>query len=149
MIFLPISLRASGTVLIKPNLLTPEPLFCPPLCEPWGTMFCCRLAASNSFETPYSVASQAPLSMGFPRQENWSGLPFPPPVDLPDPGIELEPPALAGRFLTTAPPGKAGTVFITSQTQFLTLGHWSHHLFLLKNITERKSFLSHTYFLIS
>ena len=61
--------------------------------------------------------------MGFARQEYWSGLPLPTPVDLPDPGIELEPPALAGRFLTTAPPGKAGTVFITSQTQSLTLGH--------------------------
>ena len=39
--------------------------------------------------TPWTVARQAPLSMGFSRQENWSGLPFPPPGDLPDPGIEL------------------------------------------------------------
>ena len=38
--------------------------------------------------TPWTVACQAPLSMGFPRQEHWSGLPFPPPGDLPDPGIE-------------------------------------------------------------
>jgi len=44
--------------------------------------------------------------MGFPRQEYWSGLPFPPPRDLPDPGIELKSlvsPAMAGRFFTTAP----------------------------------------------
>ena len=38
--------------------------------------------------TPWTVACQAPLSMGFPRQEYWSGLPFPPPGDLPDLGIE-------------------------------------------------------------
>ena len=43
---------------------------------------------SNSFETPWTVDHQAPLSMGFPRQENWSGLPSPSPGDLPDPGIE-------------------------------------------------------------
>ena len=49
---------------------------------------------------------QACLSMGFPRQEYWSGLPFPPPGDLPDPGIELMNLALAGRFFTTEPPGK-------------------------------------------
>ena len=44
--------------------------------------------------------------MGFPRQKYWSGLPFPSPGDLPDPGIELASPALAGRFFTTEPPGK-------------------------------------------
>ena len=49
---------------------------------------------------------QAPLSMGFPRQEYWSGLPFPPPGDLPDPGIEPVSPALAGRFFTPEPPEK-------------------------------------------
>ena len=44
---------------------------------------------SNPFANPWTVAHQAPLSMGFPRQEYWSGLPWPPPEDLPDPGIEL------------------------------------------------------------
>ena len=51
------------------------------------------------------VARQAPLSMGFPRQEYWSGLACPPPGELPDPGIEhmsLMSPALAGRFFTTS-----------------------------------------------
>ena len=59
--------------------------------------------------TPWTVARQACLSMGFPRQEYWSGLPFPPPGDLPDPGMEPMSPAstaLAGRFLTTVPPVK-------------------------------------------
>ena len=58
------------------------------------------------------VARQASLSMGFPRQEHWSGLPFPSPEDLPDPGIKPVFPALAGRFFTTEPPGKAQTVLI-------------------------------------
>ena len=53
-----------------------------------------------------TVAHQAPLSMGLPRQEHWNGLPFPSPGDLPDPGIEPVFPALAGGFFTTEPPGK-------------------------------------------
>ena len=54
----------------------------------------------SSPATPQTVARQAPLSMGFPRQEYWSGLPFPPPGDLPDPGLEPKSPALAGGFFT-------------------------------------------------
>ena len=53
----------------------------------------------------WTVAHQAPLSMGFPRQEYWSGLPFPSPRDLPHPGIEIESPALADSFLTTESSG--------------------------------------------
>ena len=52
------------------------------------------------------VAHQAPLSLRFFRQEYWSALPFPSPGDLPDPGIELEFPALAGRFFTAETPEK-------------------------------------------
>ena len=52
------------------------------------------------------MAHKAPLSMGFSSQEHWSELPFPPPGDLPDPGIKPASPALAGRFLTTEPPRK-------------------------------------------
>ena len=51
------------------------------------------------------IACQATLSMRFTRQEYWSGLPFPPPRDLLNPGIEPTSPALAGGFFTTAPPG--------------------------------------------
>ena len=64
---------------------------------------------SNSFETPWTVAHQAPLSMGFPRQEYWSELPFPSPGDLPHPEIKhtsLATPALAGGFFANEPPGK-------------------------------------------
>ena len=52
------------------------------------------------------VAHQASLSRRFPRQAYWSGLPFPSPGDLPDPGIKPEPPALTGGFFTTETPGK-------------------------------------------
>ena len=61
---------------------------------------------SDSFVTPWTVALQAPLSMGFSRQEYWSGLPFPSPGGLPRPGMEAVSPALAGGFFTTEPPGK-------------------------------------------
>ena len=53
------------------------------------------------FVTPWTVAHQAPLSMGFSRQEYWSGLPFPSPGDLPDPGIEPGSPALQEDDLPT------------------------------------------------
>ena len=61
------------------------------------------------FVTPWTAACQAPLSMAFSRQEYWSGLPFPPPGDLPN--SEIEPvspvaPTLAGRLFSTEPPGK-------------------------------------------
>ena len=65
----------------------------------------------NSFVTPWTVAHQAPLSMGFPGQEYWSGLPFPSPGDLPDLGIKPVSPALAGRFFTTV---RAGSVVSSS-----------------------------------
>ena len=64
------------------------------------------LTCVQLFVTPWTAAHQAPLSMGFSRLEYRSGLPFPPPGDLPSPGIELEspePPALACRFFTTEP----------------------------------------------
>ena len=61
---------------------------CPTLCNTW------------------TVACQVPLSVGFPRQDYWSGVPFPTPEHLPDPEIEPMFPALAGKFFTTGPPGK-------------------------------------------
>ena len=58
------------------------------------------------FGTPWTVACQAPLSMEFSQEPCWSGLSFPPLEDLPNPGIELVSPALAGQFFTTELPGK-------------------------------------------
>ena len=60
---------------------------------------------SDSFATPWSVVCQAPLSVELFREEYWSGLPRPPPEDLPDPGVEpvfLMSPALVGGFFTTS-----------------------------------------------
>ena len=71
--------------------------------------------------TPWTVVCRIPLSMGFFRQEYWSGLPFPSPGDLPDPGIEPAspvPPALAGRFFTSEPPGKLQSPFSTSSSPY-------------------------------
>ena len=59
------------------------------------------------FVTPWTVAHQAPPSMGFSRQEYWTGLPFPSPGDLPDPGIKPRSPALQADALTSEPPGKS------------------------------------------
>ena len=61
---------------------------------------------SDSLVTPWAVAHWAPLSMGFPRQEYWTGLPFSS-SDLPNPGIEPISPTLAGSFFTTKSPAKS------------------------------------------
>ena len=65
----------------------------------------CVLSCVQLLVIPWTVTHQAPLSMEFSRQEYWSGLPFPSPGDLPNPGIEpasLESPALSGGFFTTS-----------------------------------------------
>ena len=83
----------------------PPPLRVWYLCQRYGggdlaTKLCPALA------TPWTVACQAPLSMGSSRQEYWSGLPFPSPGDLPDPGIEPRSPALKADSSPSEPPGK-------------------------------------------
>ena len=75
--------------------------FLPPLC-----CVLSHFSRVQLFVIPWTVACQAPLSMGFSRQEYWSGLPFLSPRGLPNPGMEPESPALTGRFFTTEPPGK-------------------------------------------
>ena len=67
---------------------------------------CISHSVMSNFATSWTGALQDPLSMGFPRQEYWSGLPFPSAGDLSDSGIKPRSPALAGRFFTTEPPGK-------------------------------------------
>ena len=64
------------------------------------------------FETPWTVACQAPLSIDYSRQEYWSVLPFPPPGDLPDLRTEPAFPALAGRFFTNEPPWEAPVIIL-------------------------------------
>ena len=75
--------------------------------EPWDmkvkvkSLSCVRL-----FATPWTVAHQAPLSMGFSGQEYWSGVPFPSPGDLPNLGIKPRSPTLQADALISEPPGK-------------------------------------------
>ena len=93
------------------------------------------------FATPWTVAHQVLLSMKFSRQEYWSGLPFPPPGDLPNSGIKpVSPisPALAGRLFTSEPPGKPFISCITNKTQIsfrakLAFDNFYKNCFLLTN----------------
>ena len=90
--------------------------------------------------TPWTVAHQAPLSMGVSRQEYWSGLPFPPLGDLPNPGTEPvspEAPALAGWFFITEPPGMLqfqdlegdrGKIVLYSKVKELKNIYWAHYI---------------------
>ena len=68
-------------------------------------MWVCSVTQLYVTVTPWTIACQAPFSMQFSRQEYWSGLPFPSPGDLLEPGIKPTSPALVGRFFTTEPPG--------------------------------------------
>ena len=82
----------------------------------------CTLSHVSLFMTPWTIVSQAPLSMGFSRQEYWSGLPFSPPGDRPNPGIKpmsLLSPALAGGFFTTAGSGPGKGVSMSLSTSGL------------------------------
>ena len=82
------------------------------------------------FATPRTVARQAPLSVGFSRQEYWSGLPFPPPGELPNSGIKPTSPetlALAGRFFTTELPGKPNISISTANFPWSTTSLHPHN----------------------
>ena len=75
---------------------------------------CCYLVAQSCpTVTPWTVAPQAPLSMGFSRQESWGGLPRPPPGDLPNLGIKSGFPALRARFFSSEPPGKPNSPWLS------------------------------------
>ena len=90
---------------------------------------------SHIFRIPWTIAHQAPLSMGFSRQEHWSGLPFPPP-DLPNPGFDpesLRSPVLAGSFFPLALPGKQAPVTTgppgnSQQTYHSDFVHWQFNI---------------------
>ena len=90
-----------------------------------------RVSCVPLFEIPWTVARQAPLSMGFPRQEYWSGLSCPPPGDLPDPRVEpasLMSPALADGFFTTSATWEAQFLVLKESLllhEFLIMAFWS------------------------
>ena len=79
------------------------------------------LSCVQLFATPWTTAYQAPPSMGFSRQEYWSGLPFPSPGDLPDPGIEPWSPAFQADTLTSEPPGKSLKIYAMNPNFFFFL----------------------------
>ena len=104
---------------------------------------CCVLSHFSSVQliaTPWTVALQFPLFMGFSRQEYWSGLPCPPPGDLPSSGIKLTfllSPALAGGFFTTSATREVPNntlpqlLIFCCQRDVLARGKGSSHLFIL------------------
>ena len=94
---------------------------------------------ADSFATPWTVTHQAPLSMGFPRQENWSGLSFPSPGDLPNPGIKLASPELTGRFFTTEQPGKPSLIIREMQIKTPMRNHLTPvRMTIIKKSTNHK-----------
>ena len=88
------------------------------------------LSCVRLFATPWTAAYQAPPSIAFSRQEYWSGLPFPSPGDLPDPGIKPGFPTLEAEALTSEPPGKAASQrkAMPKNPQTTTQLHSSHTL---------------------
>ena len=94
----------SCTFLMVPHC--PRLIITPCVCVCVCVCVCELVSWVRFFVTPWTVAHQAPLSMGFSRQEYWSGLPFPPPGDLPSPGIKPQSPALQADPLPSEPPGK-------------------------------------------
>ena len=82
------------------------------------------------FATPWTIAHQALPSMGFSRQEYWSGLPFPSPGDLPDPGIKPKSPALEADALTSESPGKPSAMKSESESRsVMSDSLWAHGLY--------------------
>ena len=98
------------------------------------------LSRVGLFATPWTVAYQVPPSVGFSRQEYWSGLPFPSPGDLPNPGTEPRSPAWQADALPSEPPEKIHSLLSPISSHFpcgsLCLKTLSPHLYLLKNIVS-------------
>ena len=84
------------------------------------------------FLTPWTVAYQAPPSMGFSKQEYWSGLPFPSPGDLPNPGIELGSPVLQADALPSEPPEKERSSIQSTKTRPGADSDSDHELLIAK-----------------
>ena len=100
------------------------------------------LSRGQLFVTPWTIAYQAPPSMGFSRQECWSGLPFPSPGDLPDLGIKPRSPTLQADALLSEPPGKCGSIQLSSLSLVrLFATPWTAVLQASLSITSSRSLL--------
>ena len=103
------------------------------------------LSRLRLFATWWTVAYQASPSMGFSKQEHWSGLPLPSPGDLPDPEIEPGSPALEGDALTSEPPGKPvmttiAIYYAPSMCQELSVSHVTLKKYPGQNVILRQHF---------
>ena len=83
-------------------------------CCPWHFVLSCSIVSDSA--TPWTIARQAPLPWGFSRPEYWSGLPCPPPGDLPNPGVNPRSPALQAGSLLSEPPGKPWALWGNAKT---------------------------------
>ena len=103
--------------------------FTKPVLERKGRKKVKLLSRVRLFAIPWTVAHQDRLSIGFSRQEYWSGLPFSSPGDLPDPGIEPRSPTLQAEALTSEPPGKPPDNILQRKQQKTYKIHLKHHIF--------------------
>ena len=122
-----------------PHLFFPSVVCQSSRCRESGATLQCTCMPSLSCPTlwtPWTVAYQTPLSMGFSRQEDWSGLTFPPPGDPPDPGIEPGSPALQADSLSSEPPGKPYLKFKfkNSNLQYTDLNQQSNSLLCFRTL---------------
>ena len=96
------------------------------------------LSRVRLFTTPWAVAHQAPLYLEFSSQEYWNGLPFPPPGNLADPGIEPRSPALLADSLPAEPPGK---FYLVSVCLPFTVSHWPKQLKIRKVMAPKDFYI--------
>ena len=102
------------------------------------------LSRVRLFVTQWTVAHQVPASMGFARQEYWSGLPLPSPGDLPDPGMEPRSPTLQADALTSEPPGKPNRIVFNHKKKSTAMCH-SRMSFENTILSERNQIPKNTY----
>ena len=106
---------------------------------------CQWLSHVRLFATPWTVAHQAPLSTGLSRQGYWSGLPFLPPGDLPNPGIEPRSPTLQADSLLSEPPGKPFSEFTEKEKDKTRTNIFSVLFFLCQGCCQREGFHVHVH----
>ena len=125
-----------------PKMFLVNELFKQRKCRGNNSYCCCCLvieSCPDSLVTPWTVACQAPLSVGFSRQKYWSGLPFPSPGILSNPGIKPQSsvsPALAGRFFTAEPTGKPLVPWPGIRPGPQALGAWSLNHWTTREVPE-------------
>ena len=119
-----------------PGILQARTLEWVPFPSPMHAWMLSRFSSVQLCETLWTAAHQAPLSPGFSRQESWSGLLFPSPGDLPDPGMEPRLPSLQADSLPSEPPGKPWVSSVVMQTHCTTWLLWVT-LLVTKGVSDK------------